>query len=164
MKANELAVKCCISASYLSELESGKRANPAKLLIEKFAAELDVTVDWLLGRSDICTMLPNRQQIADLPQAGDAVDLPGVCKSYSDEIARLEADNREFAARVDALNLRISRLELLRDPAVQAAINAYVKDAMKDYFEEERLKMEKGKDAGGEGVEDGADAQGESGT
>jgi transcriptional regulator with XRE-family HTH domain len=56
MKAKELAVICGISASYLSELESGKRANPAKLLIEKFAAELDVTVDWLLGRADNCTI------------------------------------------------------------------------------------------------------------
>lgn len=52
LKAKELAEICGISASYLSELESGKRFNPANLLVEKFATECGTTVDWLLGRTD----------------------------------------------------------------------------------------------------------------
>jgi transcriptional regulator with XRE-family HTH domain len=63
-KANAFAVLCGISASYLSELESGKRSNPANLLVEKFANECSVTVDWLLGRDDLPNFVKGVNEVA----------------------------------------------------------------------------------------------------
>jgi transcriptional regulator with XRE-family HTH domain len=82
MKAKELALKCGISASYLSELESGKRTNPANLLVEKFALELSVPTDWLLGSGELLHNLhPNGHRGAHLP-AGTEIDLAGAGEKH----------------------------------------------------------------------------------
>jgi transcriptional regulator with XRE-family HTH domain len=78
LKAKQLAEICGISPSYLSELESGKRINPAKLLLDKFAGECGVTVDWLLGRDD--SPAPNQLRnrgVTKLEKGNQKTETPG---------------------------------------------------------------------------------------
>lgn len=117
LKAKELAVKCRISASYLSELESGKRKNPANLLLEKFASECGVTVDWLLGRD---TTAPGTAGVPPAPlqvyppvrSAPAAVredpchypgTLPAEVAAIRERLASMEADMHTISAQMQTI-------------------------------------------------------------
>jgi transcriptional regulator with XRE-family HTH domain len=90
LKAKELAKICGISASYLSELESGKRSNPAKLLLEKLASECGVSVATLTESNEFRRMMPSIVRETRAPYGTPPADicrLPETC----DLPARLDA-------------------------------------------------------------------------
>jgi transcriptional regulator with XRE-family HTH domain len=49
VRANKLAASVGISTGYLSQLENGKRTDPSADLVDRIAAELGVSLDWLVS-------------------------------------------------------------------------------------------------------------------
>jgi transcriptional regulator with XRE-family HTH domain len=52
LKQTEIADKCGITAPYLSDLKTGKKANPSREVVEKLAQILCVPVAWLMLLDD----------------------------------------------------------------------------------------------------------------
>ena len=143
LNAKEIAEIAGVVPSAVAKWKAGGKIGADKL--QRIAEHFGESVDWILGRSDIsqsvnmnCGSLLGADCKKGLPQAGYSVDLPGAGMAE-----RFMESSAEMNRRIDELNARIARLEMLRDPEVQKAINAYVKDALKDYFEEERRKLGK---------------------
>ena len=68
VKQNELAVRLGISNSYLSEIESGKKA-PSVEIIEKYASEFQIPASSILFFSEQLGDLSSSHDVADKARA-----------------------------------------------------------------------------------------------
>jgi transcriptional regulator with XRE-family HTH domain len=106
MKAKELAARSGISASYLSQLESGQRDNPDQRLVEKFASELRVSKSWLLGQGEADTYAqpdptPASRMIARDPPP-PACQYPADCDLPA-QLAEVRSDLADVRAQLHTL-------------------------------------------------------------
>lgn len=118
-KAKELAAKCQVSASYISELESGKRVNPSARLVDDLARELGVETDWLTGANNdplppMAYPMPD-EIIGTFPLKARAPRTPQYCSVPPDcdlpgRLAALEKITGATADEISSMQVKLDTL------------------------------------------------------